>query len=117
MGEIEESARTLGRMLKESPEYKKFGKASDSLENDEELKSLINSVAEKERALNEKMEKAIPVEVEEKRNLKELKDKAQANAVSAEFLEAEKAYFALMKRVNDAVNEALKDESAPSESS
>ena len=110
MGNIEESARALGKMLKESTEYKEFRKTSDSLEKDEELMSLINSVTEKEDAMNEKMDKGIPVEVEEKRDLKELKGKVQAHHVYAEFLKAEKAYFVLMKRVNDAMNEALKDE-------
>jgi len=109
MGDIEKGARALGKMLKKSTEYKEFKKTSDSLEKDEELMSLINSVTEKEKAMNEKMDKGIPVEVEEKRELKELKGKVRAHPVYSEFLKAEKAYFILMKRVNDAMNEALKD--------
>ena len=110
MDDIEEGARALGKMLKVSTEYKEFKKTSDSLEKDEGLMSLINSVTEKEKAMSEKMEKGIPVEVEEKRNLKELKGKVRAHPVYAGFLKAEKAYFVLMKKVNDSMNEALKDE-------
>lgn len=110
MGDIEEVARSLGKMLKDSTEYREFRRTSDSLEKDEKLMSLINSVSEKEKAISEKMDKGIPVEVEEKRDLKELKGKVQTHAVYAEFLKAEKAYFALMKKVNDAMNEALEDE-------
>jgi len=107
MGKIEETARALGRMLRESEVYKRFGEASESFAKDEELKSLLDSAAKKEKEIEEKMKKSIPVEVVEKKELDQLKEKVHAHPVYAEFLEAEKAYIALMKRVNDAVGGAM----------
>lgn len=107
MGKIEEAARALGKMLRESKEYKRFTKSSESLAGDKELNSLLDSVARKEREMEKKIKNSIPVEVSEKREFNQLKEKAQTHPVYAEFLEAEKAYIALMKRVNEAVGEAM----------
>jgi cell fate (sporulation/competence/biofilm development) regulator YlbF (YheA/YmcA/DUF963 family) len=112
---LEETARELGRMLKESEEYKRFLKASDAFAEDKDLKAMLKTLSEKERAIEEKMRKGTPVEVEEKQEVSQLRENTQAHPTYAEFLAAQSEYLTLMKRVNDAVNEAAGGESEPKE--
>ncbi len=67
---------------------------------------MIDLAAEKEAGIAKKMKEGKPVEVWEKRELKEEQDKIQSHPIYSEFLEAERGYLALMKRVNEAMNEA-----------
>lgn len=107
MGEIEETARAIGRMLKESAQYSRFTVASKSLQSDQELLSLLGLLNDKQSAMDDKMRKCTPVGVDEKRELRELVEKARVHPVYAEYQTAEREYLALMKRVNDAMNEAI----------
>ena len=63
MDKLEETARALGRMLKDSEEYKRFLKASDSFAKDKDLKTMLKTLREKERAIEEKMRKGTPVSI------------------------------------------------------
>ena len=108
---MEETARALGKMLKESEEYKRFLKASDSFAEDTDLKAMLETLAEKERVIEEKMRKGSPVEVGEKHEVSQLREKTRAHPAYAEFLTAQSEYLVLLKRVNDAVNEAAGAES------
>ena|GEM_PF-813622 len=106
MDKLEETARALGRMLKDSAEYKRFVGASEAFAEDKDLKDMLETLAVKERAIEEKMRSGAPVEVEEKREVTQLRDKTRDHPRYAEFLKAQNDYLVLLKRVNDAVNEA-----------
>jgi cell fate (sporulation/competence/biofilm development) regulator YlbF (YheA/YmcA/DUF963 family) len=93
-------------MLKDSREYKRFQEASRALEADSELKGMLDLHAEKEAKVAEKMREGKPVEVSEKRELKEEEEEIRSHPIYSEFLEAERGYLTLMKRVNEAMNEA-----------
>ena len=104
MGEIEETARTLGKMIKESAEYERFRKALKALEGDDKLASLLDEVAQKKRAMDEKLKNGAPIEVAEKTEMNELEKKVRTSDIYAEFVEGEKGYIGLMKSVNDEMN-------------
>lgn len=106
VNKLEETARALGKMLRESPEYRRFVKASDLLEQDTELKNLLDELAEKERTIEEKMQKGTPVEAAEKHEVSQLREKTRDHPTYAEFLGSRSEYLILMRRVNEAVNEA-----------
>jgi cell fate (sporulation/competence/biofilm development) regulator YlbF (YheA/YmcA/DUF963 family) len=103
---LEETARALGKMMKESAEYRRFIRASDAFAEDEELKKMLETLGQMEKAIEEKMRKGTPVEVEEKREVGELRKKTRGHPKYAEFLEAQSEYLVLLKRIDDAVNEA-----------
>jgi cell fate (sporulation/competence/biofilm development) regulator YlbF (YheA/YmcA/DUF963 family) len=103
---LEQTARELGKMMKESAEYTRFTQASEAFAEDEDLKKMLETLAKKEKAIEEKMQKGVPVEVEEKREVGELREKTREHPTYAEFVDAQSEYLALLKRVNDAVNEA-----------
>jgi len=102
-----ETARKLGREVGRTEEWKNYRKAKEALEEDKELLRAIGLLEEKRENQNEKLAKGEPVEVADKREVKELEEKLACSKVFADYMRAQKEYLELMRKVDEAITEGL----------
>ena len=74
MGEKEvlSKAKQLGITIGKSKIWNDFNKATEKFKKDNKVQKLLKDLQEKEKKQEEKLRKAIPVEVEEKHEIKRL---------------------------------------------
>lgn len=111
---VVETARKLGREVRKTEEWKNYRKAKEALEKDKELLKSIALFEEKKSKLDEKISKGGPVEVEEKRQVRELEETLSKNKVFLQYMEAQSGYLELMGRVDRAITEGLEGKSKKS---
>ena len=109
-----ETARKLGREVRKTEEWKNYREAKEVLEKDKELLRTIALLEEKRSKLDEKMSKGGPVEVEEKKQVRELKETLSKNEVFLQYMEAQNRYLELMGKVDRAITEGLEGKSKKS---
>jgi cell fate (sporulation/competence/biofilm development) regulator YlbF (YheA/YmcA/DUF963 family) len=102
---ILKAARKLGKEIGKSQIWKDFRTKSEDFKSDGELQQLLVALREMEKAQSEKLEKGIPVEVDEKRELKGIEEKISRNGVFVEFIACENRYLALMTQIDRAIKE------------
>jgi cell fate (sporulation/competence/biofilm development) regulator YlbF (YheA/YmcA/DUF963 family) len=101
--EILKAAGRLGEEIGKSKIWKDFRKASERFKNDPKVQELLEALREKEKAQSIKLEQGLPIEVEEKRSIRELEEKLRANEVFVKFIECENRYLALMGNIDRAI--------------
>ncbi len=100
---IMEAAEALGKLIGDSEERERAQAAADALQNDEEAVKIMSSYNEIRQREMIKLQAKEPSkeELEAFQTLMQTEFKKLAeNALIAEYLEANKAYEALVKRVN-----------------
>ncbi len=102
---ISKAAVKLGEGIGKSKIWKDFRKARESFKNDQEVQELLHALREKEKIQSEKLEHGVPIEVEEKHEIKEIEEKLSGNAIFLEFVACENRYLALMANIDRAIKE------------
>lgn len=102
---ILKAARKLGKEIGKSRIWKDFRKASEQFRKDEEIQKLLEELREKEKVQSVKLEQGMPIEVSEKRAIKEIEETLSSNAVFLAFIECENRYLALMGNIDRAIKE------------
>ena len=102
---ISKAAVKLGEGIGKSKIWKDFRKARESFKNDQEVQELLHALREKEKIQSEKLEHGVPIEVEEKHEIKEIEEKLSGNAIFLEFVACENRYLALMGNIDRAIKE------------
>ena len=102
---IMKAAGRLGKEIGKSKIWKDFRKASEGFRSDKEIQELLQALREKEKAHSIKLEQGLPIEVDEKREIKEIEEKLSANAIFMEFIACENRYLALMGNIDRAIKE------------
>ena len=107
---ILKAARKLGKEIGKSKIWKDFRKKSEDFKGNQELQQLLMELREMEKAQSEKLEKGIPVEVDEKRELREIEERISNNGAFVEFMACENRYLALMAQIDRAIKEGTDKE-------
>ncbi len=106
-----ETARKLGREVGKTKEFRNYRKAKRALEKDKELLRTIGQLEERKRTIEEKLSKLEPIEVSEKREIKELEEKLAASKVFSDYVRAQNDYLELMRKVDAAITEGMEEKS------
>jgi cell fate (sporulation/competence/biofilm development) regulator YlbF (YheA/YmcA/DUF963 family) len=116
MTAIIEMARRLGKAIADSPQAAALKAARDEMDKDAEAPRLLNDYqaqADKMLALERDNK---PVEVEDKRKLRDLQEKLAGSPAFKKYTAAQVDYVDLMRKVNNAIRGELGEaEGEPSE--
>ena len=103
MEEILKKANELGHLLRRNEIVKRFTELSERLEKDEEAKKVLEELLQATHEFQRKEDEGVPIEVEEKRRLTELQEKAKDNTLVSEFLATQVYYINILAQVNEAI--------------
>ncbi len=104
------AAENLGREVGKTEEWRNYKKAKEALERDKELLRTIGLLEEKKRKLDEKLSGGGPVEVEEKREVRDLEEKLGKSKVFADYISAQNEYLELMRKVDEAITKGMEEQ-------
>jgi len=110
MKEVIEFASNLGSAIANHERYKAFRETEEQLKKDGEAKELSDALEKQTKKIQELEKDQKPVEVEDKRKLRQLREKLAANQSIQKFLKAQTDYVELMTKVNEQIEAALKPE-------
>jgi len=110
MEEILEIASKLGAAIVNHNRYKMFKEAEEQLKKDDEAKEISEELEKQSRKIYA-LEKGLkPVEVEDKKKLQQLKEKAASNQSIQKFLKVQTDYVEMMTKVNKRIEAELAPE-------
>lgn len=107
MDKILEQAQRLGELIREHPFYQRLREADAEVREDAEATKALEAYNRAATAVQEKEQKGEPVEAEEKRNLETLRDTVVASDTIKAFSQAQTNYADLMRRMNEAIFQAI----------
>jgi cell fate (sporulation/competence/biofilm development) regulator YlbF (YheA/YmcA/DUF963 family) len=103
MEKILKKANELGHLLNGSDIVKRFRSLAEKMEKDETARGILNELMDSTRIFQEKEAGGAPIEVDEKRTLAELQNKAKENSLVSEFLATQVYYVNLLTQINEAI--------------
>lgn len=103
MEKILKKANELGHLLKQNDIVKRFRELADKLEKDEEAKSIIDELLKATQLFQEKEQAGEPIEVDDKKAIAELQEKAKNNSLVSEFMATQSYYISLLSQINEAI--------------
>lgn len=103
MEEILELAQKLGATLKNDSRFQALREAENKIEGDADARKLLDDFEAQTQKIME-LERAMkPVEVGDKRHLREIHEKVAAHPLIKELVKARMEYADLMSRINRAI--------------
>lgn len=102
-----EMAKRLGRSVAESPAAAAMRAARKEMEGQADLKQAIEEYQKQAGKIARLEREGKPVEVEEKRRLRDLNEKLVASDVFKRYTAAQVDYIDLMRKVNDTIRREL----------
>ncbi len=107
MEEILEIASKLGVAIANHNRYKMFKDAEEQLKKDDEAKEISEELEKQSRKIHELENDLKPLEVEDKKRLRQLKEKVASNQSIQKFLKIQTDYVELMTKVNKRIEAKL----------
>jgi cell fate (sporulation/competence/biofilm development) regulator YlbF (YheA/YmcA/DUF963 family) len=105
MEEILKKANELGLMIKGTEIHNRFEEMSNKIENDKEAKSLLEEYVKVTQEFQEKESAGNPIEVEEKKKIKELSEKVAQNQLIKEFIATQTYFYNMMIQIQNAISD------------
>jgi len=111
MGEKEvlRKAKQLGITIGKSKIWNDFNKATEKFKKDNKVQKLLKDLQEKEKKQKEKLKKGIPVEIEEKHDIKRLEKELSESKIFVNFITTENHYLSLMEKIEIAIREGTEE--------
>jgi cell fate (sporulation/competence/biofilm development) regulator YlbF (YheA/YmcA/DUF963 family) len=104
---IVELAERLGKAMAEAEQIRKFKALGAELAGDKDAVALIKARNEQELLIARKEQARQPIEVEDKRKLRELTEKVSQHDKLKAYLAAQADYMELIQQVNDTLGRHL----------
>jgi cell fate (sporulation/competence/biofilm development) regulator YlbF (YheA/YmcA/DUF963 family) len=105
MEEILKKANELGLMIKGTEIHNRFEEISNKIENDKEAKALLEEYVKITQEFQEKESTGSPIEVEEKKKIKELSEKVAQNQLIKEFIATQTYFYNMMIQIQNAISD------------
>jgi len=102
-------AERLGKAIADSPQAASLRTAREELDKHEDLSKTLSEFQEQSEKMARLEQENDPVEVEDKRRLRELQDKLVASETFKRFTASQLEYVDLMRKVNEALRGQLVD--------
>lgn len=105
MEELLQKANELGLMIKGTDLYKRLVDITLRIDQDAPAKALLEEYINFSEQLHYKEQMGQPIEVDEKKKIKELSDKASESSLIKEYIATQSYYLNLMMQVQKAISE------------
>ena len=105
--EILQRAAELGKAIRRHPRYVKLREADSRVRADKAATDALDAYNKAAAALGRKEQSGQPIEVEEKRSIERLHQAVAANETIKAFMRTHADYAELMRRMNNAILEAI----------
>ena len=111
MGEKEvlSKAKQLGITIGKSKVWRDFNKATEKFKKDNKVQKLLKDLQEKEKKQEEKLKKGIPVEIEEKHDIKRLEKELSESKIFVNFITTENHYLSIMEKIEIAIRQGTEE--------
>jgi len=106
---ILKKAKELGKAIGESNVWKDFKKASEIFKKDKKIQKLLDALKEKENIEEEKLKKGLPVEPEEKHEIKKLEEELTVNKIFRDFITYENRYLQVLEKIDKSIKEGTEE--------
>ncbi|OGG04560.1 MAG: hypothetical protein A3F83_11075 [Candidatus Glassbacteria bacterium RIFCSPLOWO2_12_FULL_58_11] len=107
--DVDSSARELGRLIAQTPEYKYYSQCAKDVDQDEETSRLLQNLKACEQEVMEAQKQGRDISEEMKaaytRQLQEVQGKSMIKALIA----SQENYLKLMDKVNQRISEGIRD--------
>ncbi len=107
MEEILELASKLSEAIANNNRYKMFKETEEQLTKDDVAKEISEKLEKQSKKIYELEKNSQPIEVEDKKKLRQIKEEVASNPSIQKFLKAQADYIELMKRVNERIKAKL----------
>ncbi len=107
MDEILELASKLSTAIVKHDRYKMFKEAEEQLKKDNVAKKISEKLEKQSKKIYELEKNSKAIEIEDKKNLQQLKEEVASSPSIQKFLKAQADYVELMKRVNECIKTRL----------
>ncbi len=107
MEETLEIASELGVAIANHNRYKMFREAEEQLKKDSVAKEISEKLEKQSKKIYELEKNKKPVEVEDKKELQQLKEQVASNQSIQKFLKAQTDYVEFMKKINERIEAEL----------
>ena len=105
--EILSLARQLGEAISRHPRYVKLREADERVRADKSATDALSAYNKAAEEVGRKERAGQPIEVEDKRRLQRLHESVAANETVKAFMRTHADYAELMRRMNDAILQAI----------
>jgi len=106
MEDIITEAAALGKSIAAHPRMKAFAAAARAVAEDTDAQEILKAYQEQIQTLREKEQGGKPIEPAEKHALTESEGKVAGNTLLKAMMKAQADYLEMMKRINDAIDQA-----------
>ena len=107
MEETLEIASKLGAAIANYNGYKMFREAEERLKKDSVAKEISEKMEKQSKKIYELEKNMKPIEVEDKKELQQLKEQVSSNQSIQKFLKAQTVYVEFMKKINERIEAEL----------
>jgi cell fate (sporulation/competence/biofilm development) regulator YlbF (YheA/YmcA/DUF963 family) len=111
--EILSLARQLGTAISRHPRYAKLREADERVRGEKSATDALDAYNKAAEELSRKERSGRPIEVEDKRRLRSLQETVAANEAVKAFMVSQADYAELMRKMNDAIYQAISGEQEP----
>jgi len=108
--EILSLARRLGEAISRHPRYIKLREADERVRADKAATDALDAYNKAAEEIARKEHAGRPIEVEEKRRLRSLQEAVAANETVKAFMVSQADYAEMMRKMNDAIYQAISGE-------
>lgn len=102
-----EKANELGLMIKGTEVYRRLVDVSGKIDKDETAKALLEEYISASELLHYKEQMGQPIEVEEKKKIKELSERAAESGLIKEYIATQSYYMNMMMQIQKAISEPV----------
>ena len=111
--EVMRLARQLGDAIRRHPRYVGLREADARVRQDKSATEALDAYNKAAAELGRKERQGQPIDVEDKRRLQKLHESVAANETVKSFMRTHADYAELMRRMNDAILQAIGEETNP----
>ena len=104
---IQEKAKSLAKIIKESPEYKILRSAEAAMYNNKDSKAILDEFNALQKRVEIARNNGKKITQEQQKKVKNIQTKMQNNEKVKEFMEAQQEFTKVMKSVNETITEVL----------
>jgi cell fate (sporulation/competence/biofilm development) regulator YlbF (YheA/YmcA/DUF963 family) len=106
MEDIIADAAALGKNIAAHPRMKAFATAARAVAEDAAAQEILKAYQDQIQTMREKEQSGKPIEADEKRALVDSEAKVAGNTLLKAMMKAQADYVEMMKRINDAIDQA-----------
>lgn len=106
MNNLDQKIKEFGKFILQTPEFTRFQKAAERLENNKEALSIIQDVQERQQTIGMLEQYNLPVSDEQRSELNIAFAKMRANKICMEYLKTQNAAISVARKVCNSLTAA-----------